>query len=54
MQVQIFDVTGKLMYNEEHPYQNLSIPISALSKGSYIIKIRGNNKENFVEQFVKR
>ena len=54
MQVQIFDVTGKLMYNKEHPYQNLSIPISTLSKGSYIIKIQGNNKENFVEQFVKR
>ena len=54
MQVQVFDVTGRLMYNKEHPYQNLSIPISTLSKGSYIIKIQGNNKENFVEQFVKR
>ena len=42
------------MYNKEHPYQNLSLPISRLSKGSYIIKIQGNNKENFVEQFVKR
>ena len=54
MQVQIFDAAGKLMYNKEHPYQNLSIPISTLSKGSYIIKIQGNNKENFVDQFVKR
>ena len=54
MQVQIFDATGKLMYNKEHPYQNLSIPISTLSKGSYVIKIKGNNKENFVHQFVKR
>jgi hypothetical protein len=54
MQVKIFDATGKLMYNKEHPYQNLSIPISTLSKGSYIIKIQGNNKENFVQQFVKR
>ena len=54
MQVQIFDVTGKLMYNQEHPYQNLSIPISTFSRGSYVIKIKGNNKENFVQQFVKR
>jgi type IX secretion system substrate protein len=54
MQVRIFDATGKLMYNKVHPYQNLSIPISTLSKGSYIIKIEGNNKENFVQQFVKR
>ena len=53
MQVQIFDVTGKLMYNNQHPYQNLSIPISTFSKGSYVIKIWGNNKENFVQQFVK-
>ena len=28
MQVQIFDVAGKLLYNKEHPYQDLSIPIS--------------------------
>jgi len=54
MQVQIFDVTGKMMYNKEQPYQNLSIPISTFSKGSYVVKIKGNNKENFVQQFVKR
>jgi len=54
MQVRIFDATGKLMYNKEHPYQNLSIPISTLSKGSYVVRIQGNNKENFVQQFVKR
>jgi hypothetical protein len=54
IQVQIFDVAGKLMYRKEHPYQNLAIPISTFSKGSYIIKIQGNNKENFVQQFVKR
>jgi hypothetical protein len=54
MQVQIFDAAGKLMYNKEHPYQNLSIPITTLSKGSYVIRIQGNNKENFVQQFVKR
>ena len=54
MQVQVFDAAGKLMYNEKHPYQNLSIPISTFSKGSYVLKIQGNNKENFVRQFVKR
>ena len=54
MQVQIFDAMGKLMYNKEYPYQDLSIPISTFSKGSYIIRIQGNKKENFVQQFVKR
>jgi len=54
MQVQIYDVSGKLLYNKEHPYQNLYVPLSAWSKGSYILKLQGNNKENFVQQFVKR
>jgi hypothetical protein len=53
MQVKIFDAAGKLLYNKEHPYQDLSIPISTWSKGSYIIKVQGNKKENFVRQFVK-
>jgi len=54
MQVQIFDAAGKLMYNKEHPYQNLAIPISTFSRGSYVVKIQGSKKENFVQQFVKR
>ena len=53
MQVQVFDAAGKLLYNKDHPYQNLSIPISTWSKGTYIIRMQGNNKENFVQQFVK-
>ena len=53
MQVQIFDAAGKLMYKKEHPYQNLSVPISTFSSGSYVVKIQGSNKENFVQQFVK-
>lgn len=54
MQVQIYDAAGRLLYNKEHPYQNLTIPISKWSRGTYIIKMVGNNKENFVQQFVKR
>ena len=54
MQVQVYDAAGKLLYNKSEPYQNLSIPISPWSKGAYVIKIQGNNKENFVQQFVKR
>ncbi len=53
MQVQVYDAAGKLLYNQEHPYQTISIPISSWSRGSYIIKVQGNNKENFVQQFVK-
>jgi hypothetical protein len=53
MQVQVYDAAGKLLYNKTHPYENLSIPIDRWSKGTYIIKMLGNNKENFVHQFVK-
>jgi hypothetical protein len=53
MQVQIYDAAGKLLYNQVHPYQNLTIPIATWRKGTYIIKMVGNNKENFVRQFVK-
>jgi hypothetical protein len=53
MQVQIYDMSGKLLYNRQHNYQDLSIPISTWSKGSYIIRAQGNNRENFVQQFVK-
>jgi hypothetical protein len=53
MQVQILDVNGRVLYNSNHPYQNLSVNISGFSKGSYIVKAIGNNKEYFVQQFVK-
>jgi len=53
MQVRIYDAAGKLLYNQVHPYQNLAIPISTWPRGTYIIKMDGNNKENFVRQFVK-
>lgn len=54
MIVLIYDVTGKLVYRKEHPYQDIYIPMSAWSKGGYVINIQGNNKENFVQQFIKR
>lgn len=53
VQVRIYDAAGKLLYNQVHPYQNLGIPISTWPKGTYVIKMEGNNKENFVRQFVK-
>jgi hypothetical protein len=54
MTVLVYDASGKLIYRKQHPYENLYIPMSAWSKGSYVLNIQGNNKENFVRQFVKR
>jgi len=54
MQVQIYDVSGKLLYSKEHPYENLSLSLARWSKGNYVLRVQGNKKENFVQQFVKR
>lgn len=53
MQVQIYDATGKLVYDQNKPYQDASINISTLSTGSYTVRMIGNNKEYYVRQFVK-
>jgi hypothetical protein len=53
MQVQIFDASGKLVYDQNKPYQDASINITAFSSGSYTVRMMGNNKEYYVRQFVK-
>lgn len=53
MQVQIYDASGKLVYDQNRPYQDASINISAFSAGAYTVRMVGNNKEYYVRQFVK-
>ena len=53
MQVQIFDASGKLVYDQNKLYQDASVNISAFSAGSYTVRMMGNNKEYYVRQFVK-
>jgi hypothetical protein len=53
MTLQVFDMKGSVVYNSSKNYQNSVIDIGRLQSGSYIIKITGNNKENFVKQFIK-
>ena len=53
MTLQVFDMKGSIIYNSSKNYQNSAIDISRFQSGSYIIKITGNNKENFVKQFIK-
>ena len=52
MTLQLYDMKGSLVYSRKFPYQNATIPVGILQKGSYIIRITGNNRENFVKQFV--
>ncbi|RYZ24659.1 MAG: T9SS type A sorting domain-containing protein, partial [Chitinophagaceae bacterium] len=52
--VQVFDMKGRLVYRSEKPYQNTTLSLSNLASGSYILKIFGNKKEQFTSQFIKR
>ncbi|MBC7874242.1 MAG: T9SS type A sorting domain-containing protein, partial [Ferruginibacter sp.] len=51
--LQVLDMNGRMVYNRERSYQNAVIDISRFQSGSYILKITGNNKENFIRQFIK-
>jgi hypothetical protein len=52
MTLQLYDMKGSQVYSGKFPYQNATIPVGSLQKGSYIIRITGNNRENFVKQFI--
>lgn len=53
MTIQLVDMSGRLVYSSQGKYQNSLVNLGKLQAGSYIVKITGNNKENFVKQFVK-
>jgi len=47
-------MNGRLVENRKNQYQNSVINIQRISKGSYVVKITGDKKENFVQQFINR
>ena len=53
MTIQLFDMNGRLIDKRRNAYQDMIIDLGRFSSGSYIIKITGDKKENFVKQFVK-
>ena len=54
MEIQVFDMNGRLVHRSMKAYQTTNIPLSNLSPGSYILRIAGNNKELFTAQFVRQ
>jgi hypothetical protein len=54
MDIRIFSMAGSEVYKSDQRYQNINIPLDALSKGSYIIQIVGDKKENYIGQFIKK
>lgn len=52
--IQMYDMNGRLVDKQKNNYENSIINIQRFQSGSYIIKITGDKKENFVRQFIKR
>jgi Secretion system C-terminal sorting domain len=52
--IQLLDMNGRMVDRRKNPYQNLVMDLNRLSKGAYIVKITGDKKEKFVQQFVKK
>lgn len=53
MDLQLFDMKGRLVYSSKTAYSNQSIPIDQLADGSYILKVYGNRREQYTKQFIK-
>ena len=54
MTIQLYDMKGSLIDKRKNQYKNSVINIGRLQTGSYIVKITGDKKENFVQQFIKK
>ena len=54
MNIQLFNMNGQQVYASRNEYQNIAINLGKLQAGVYIVKITGDKREHFVEQFVKR
>jgi hypothetical protein len=50
---QVFDMNGRRVKAKKTVYANQAINISSLSSGGYVLKIYGDKKERFTQQFVK-
>ncbi len=53
MSVLLFNSNGQQVYQTQSRYQNMSINLDKLAAGVYIVKIVGDKKEHFVQQFIK-
>lgn len=53
MTVQLFDMSGRKVYESAGSYRNTSVSTAALPRGVYSLQCRGNNKEIYNRKFVK-
>jgi hypothetical protein len=53
MTVQLFDMTGRKLYESSGAYRNTTVSTASLPRGVYTLRCTGDRKENFVQRFVK-
>lgn len=53
MQVNIIDMQGRLLVSNKLSFGSQSMPVQQLPKGTYVVKILGDRKEQYTQQFVK-
>jgi hypothetical protein len=51
--VQVFDINGRLVKQQTNGYSTFTLGIGDLSSGTYVVKIRGDKKEQYTSQIVK-
>jgi hypothetical protein len=54
IQVQVYNLGGQLLYNQNSPYGSGSLNVSGLPRGTYILTITSNDRKyQFVRKFTK-
>jgi hypothetical protein len=53
MQVNIVDMQGRLLISNKLNFGSQSMPIQQLPRGAYVVKVIGDRKEQYTQQFVK-
>jgi hypothetical protein len=53
IEVKVYDLGGRLVYQRTGAYQSTTISTSSWSRGSYVVKIKGDKNEQYAKQFVK-
>lgn len=53
MNIQLFDAAGRLLQATRSSYSSMILDVSKYAHGNYVIKIYGDNKQTFTQQFVK-
>jgi photosystem II stability/assembly factor-like uncharacterized protein len=53
MQIEILDINGRLVYRSSNAYRTTSVYTGNLSKGIYVLRVFGDKKEYYAQQFMR-